>query len=359
MSTFLGTVSWALFPEKPLRPKEDAPRLTWAVLWSNARGARSLWAENSAASGMNCRCSRAAHSVRKPDFIQVFPLARRLLTDVSALTAACRDLWSCRMLFALGAVSSALDALQSLTSSKTSSAQQTGLTQGATNPFSIDSGSSTSSGATSSVKSGNRPHIAPETMSALISAQSQSSTSSSPATGSASSSSTSTTMSRQDALKDLFSKIDADGDGKITKSEFENALGAGGTNLAQADDVFSKLDANSNGSVSLDEMSKALKGGHRGHHRAQSGGGSGDASGGGSGSSQASSGSTRTPVVNSDGSTSTTIKYADGFKVTMTVPGASSASGAGNSPYNWFEQMMQRQAQASSASSASSTSMSV
>ena len=45
--------------------------------------------------------------------------------------------------------------------------------------------------------------------------------------------------SRSDALKDLFSQIDADGDGKITKSEFENALGAGGTNLAQADDVFS------------------------------------------------------------------------------------------------------------------------
>jgi hypothetical protein len=261
------------------------------------------------------------------------------------------------MLFALGAVSSALDALQSLTSSKSSSTQQTGFTQGATNPFAIDSGSSRSSGATSSVNSGNRPQISPETMSALLAAQSQSSASASTSTSSTSSSSSS--MSRQDALKDLFSQIDADGNGKITKSEFENALGAGGTNLAQADDVFSKLDANSDKSVSLDEMSKALKGGHHVHHHAQSAGGSGDASGGGSGSSQARSGLTRTSVVNSDGSTTTTIKYADGFKVTMTVPGASSASGAGNSPYNWFEQMMQRQAQASSASSASSTSMSV
>ncbi len=72
-----------------------------------------------------------------------------------------------------------------------------------------------------------------------------------------------TSTSREDALKHLFSQIDADGDGKITKSEFEDALGAGGTNLAQADDVFSKLDANSDDSVSLDEMSKALKSGHR------------------------------------------------------------------------------------------------
>jgi hypothetical protein len=61
--------------------------------------------------------------------------------------------------------------------------------------------------------------------------------------------------------------------------------------------------------------------------------------------------------VNSDGSITTTVKYADGFKVTTTVPGASSASGAGNSPYNWFEQMMQGQTGSSSA--ASSLSMSV
>ena len=66
--------------------------------------------------------------------------------------------------------------------------------------------------------------------------------------------------SRSDALQDLFSQIDGDGDGKISKSEFENALGAGGTNLAQADDVFGKLDKNGDGSVSLDEMTSALQG---------------------------------------------------------------------------------------------------
>ena len=68
-----------------------------------------------------------------------------------------------------------------------------------------------------------------------------------------------------DAMKDLFSQIDANGDGKITRSEFEDALGAGRTNLEQADDVFSKLDKDSDGSVSLGEMSSALKGG-KGHH---------------------------------------------------------------------------------------------
>ena len=92
-------------------------------------------------------------------------------------------------------------------------------------------------------------------MSALLAAQSQSIDASAPAP-----------TSRADALKDLFSQLDADGDGKVSKSEFENALGAGGTNLAQADDVFGKLDKNGDGSVSLDELSSALKGSGKGHH---------------------------------------------------------------------------------------------
>ena len=146
-------------------------------------------------------------------------------------------------------------------------------------------------------------------MSALLAAQSQSSTGST----------TSTPTSRSDALKDLFSQIDADGDGKITKSEFENALGAGGTNLAQADDVFSKLDKDGDGTVSLDEMSSALKGGkgHHRHHHAAS-----DASGADGSDSdplmQALQGASSTSVTNSDGSITTSLTYADGSKVTMT-----------------------------------------
>ena len=85
-------------------------------------------------------------------------------------------------------------------------------------------------------------------MSALLDAQSQSST------GSATAS-----KSRSSALKDLFAQIDGDGDGKITKSEFEEALGAGGTNIANADSVFGKLDKDGDGSVSLKELASALK----------------------------------------------------------------------------------------------------
>ncbi|WP_354239098.1 EF-hand domain-containing protein [Bradyrhizobium sp. LA2.1] len=245
--------------------------------------------------------------------------------------------------------------MQSLTKSKSSSStQNTGSSQNAPiNPFAIDSGSSTTSGATSPVNAGKTPQISPETMNALFAAQSQSTDSTGSAASSSSTSSTST--SRDAALKDLFSQIDGDGDGKITKSEFENALGAGGTNLAQADDVFSKMDTNSDGSVSLDEMSKALKSGHHGHAHGASGSGDGSDS-----ASKASGGSTSTTTTAADGSTTTTVTYADGFKMSTTVPGASSASR--NSAYDLFAQLMQRQGgqgQGASATAGSSMSMSV
>ena len=247
------------------------------------------------------------------------------------------------MLFALGAVSSALDAIQSLTNSKSSSStQKTGSSQSApTNPFAIDS-SSTTSNATSPVNAGKTPQISPETMNALFAAQSQSTDSTGSAASSTSSSSTSSTSTSRDAaLKDLFSQIDGDGDGKITKSEFENALGAGGTNLAQADDVFSKMDTNSDGSVSLDEMSKALKSGpSRPCPRCQR-----LRRWIGFRTPMPSGGSTSTTTTAADGSTTTTVTYADGFKMSTTVPGASS-SRSRNSAYDLFAQLMQRQAKA-------------
>lgn len=252
------------------------------------------------------------------------------------------------MLFALGAVSGALDALQLLTSSKTSAPQASGIKQPPSNPFAVDTSGSTAVTAPAPIVSG--PQISPQTMSALITAQGQSAanSTSSPTTSAPSS------LSRQDALKDLFSQIDADGDGKITKSEFESALGAGGTNLARADDVFSKLDANSDGSVDLGEMGKALKGGHHAHRHAE-GASAADGSGDGSAGSDPLTGAKSTSVTNSDGSTTTTLTYADGSKVSMTVPAASGASSAGSSSgrstsatssYNWIEQMIQRDAQA-------------
>ena len=145
------------------------------------------------------------------------------------------------MFFALGAASSAIDALKALTSSKSSSAQSTGLSQDAKSPFDLmSSGSSASVGSSSGSGSGGTgcSQISPETMSALLDAQSQSSAGS-----------TTASKSRSAALKDLFGQIDGDGDGKVSKKEFETALGAGGTNLKQADSVFGKLDKDGDGSV--------------------------------------------------------------------------------------------------------------
>jgi hypothetical protein len=242
------------------------------------------------------------------------------------------------MLLALGAASSAIDALKALTSSKPPSPAN----QDAANLFAFSADASASAGSSSGPGSGGGS-ISPETMSALLAAQSQS--------GSAASA----PMSRSDALKDLFAQIDADGDGKITKSEFENALGAGGTNTAEAEDVFSKLDKDGDASVSLGEMAAALKGG-KGHHRHHH-----VASGSGDGTDadplmQALQGATSTSTTNADGSVTTSLTYADGSKVTMT---SASASGAAASSYNFIEQMIAREAKAISAQTSSSLSVSV
>ncbi len=121
------------------------------------------------------------------------------------------------MLFALGAASSVWDALQSLATTKSSSAQSAGQT--ATNPFDLNGSTAPAGSSAPASGTGSWSPISPETMSALIAAQSQSTS-----TGATSTSATATSSS--DALKDLFSQIDANGDGQISKSEFETALGA-------------------------------------------------------------------------------------------------------------------------------------
>jgi hypothetical protein len=180
-------------------------------------------------------------------------------------------------------------------------------------------------------------------MSALLAAQSQSSA------GSA----TTAPIGRSEALKHLFSHFDTNGDGQISKSEFESALGAGGTNIAQADDVFSKLDKDDSGTVSLDEMWSALRGkGHSHPHHVAAGSSGAD----GSNSDpllQALQGASSTSVTNSDGSTTTSVTYADGTKVTMTSPAATTASSTATSSYNVIERMIAREAKAISSASAS------
>jgi Ca2+-binding EF-hand superfamily protein len=248
------------------------------------------------------------------------------------------------MLHALGAVSSAMDALQSLTSSKASSPHKTGFRQTSTNPFDLASSSVPEGSAPTSV-AGGFSQLSPATMTALLAAQARSGEPG-----------TSAPTSRSVALNHLFSHLDTEPDGNITKAEFEAALGAGGTNVAKADDVFGKLDTNTDGSISLQELASALTGGksHHRHHAGAAADGTSDASQSDSSDRllQALSGASSTSVINSDGSTTTSVTYADGSKVTMNTPAAKTASAA-TSSYNFIEQMIAREAQAiSSAASA-------
>jgi hypothetical protein len=249
------------------------------------------------------------------------------------------------MLFALGAASSAIDVLKALTSSK-SSAQTNSASQNTTGVFDLPS-----SNASASIGSGNGSggggcaSISPETMSALLDAQSQSSGGSGTAL-----------KTRHAALKDLFGQIDGDGDGQISKAEFEEALGAGGTNLKNADSVFGKLDQDGDGSVSLKELASALRP-DKGHHRRPDETGDSDASNSDP-LSQAQQGASTTTVTNSDGSVTTSLTYADGSKVTMTSPASGSSSSSATSSYNFIEQMIQREAKAISSAATASVSMS-
>ena len=54
-------------------------------------------------------------------------------------------------------------------------------------------------------------------------------------------------------LQSLFGKFDADGNGQISQSEFENAIGPD-ADQAKVDALFSKIDGNGDGSISQDEM---------------------------------------------------------------------------------------------------------
>ena len=160
------------------------------------------------------------------------------------------------MFFALGAASSAIDALKALTSSKSSSAQSTGVSQNAKSPFDLSSSNSSASVGSGWLR------IRRRRFADIAADHERAARCTEPVLGRIGDDGIQEPLR---ALKDLFAQIDGDGDGKITKSEFEDALGAGGTNLAQADSVFGKLDKDGDGSVSLKELASALKGG-KGHH---------------------------------------------------------------------------------------------
>jgi hypothetical protein len=155
----------------------------------------------------------------------------------------------------------------------------------------------------------------------------------------------------------LFSKLDTDGDGQISKSEFENALAGAGVDTSSADALFAKLDANGDGSISQSELTQARRAGDHHHHHMHGGGAQGSGSSGQNGadallSGTDASGATTQTTTNGDGSSTTTISYADGSTVEMTTPaapanGSGTASAGGNSQNsaNLIERLIQMQAQ--------------
>ncbi len=234
------------------------------------------------------------------------------------------------MLGVAALATSAMDLLQSLTAKKsTSSSSSKSATGVQSEPFLASLRTTDGSSASTTATKGTLfTNLSATTMSTLLDAQSQTQVSANSKT-------------RSDALKSLFNQLDGDGNGSISKAEFEDKLGAGGTNVANAYKVFAKLDKDGDGSVSIDELGKALKGAGKAQH----GGGGGDSD---------TAGATTSTTVNADGSTTTSISYADGSKVTSTsaVP-ASSTAAAARTSYNAIEQMIAKQAQQSSTAASS------
>jgi len=161
----------------------------------------------------------------------------------------------------------------------------------------------------------------------------------------------------------LFSQLDADGNGQVSQSEFENVFGSD-ADKSKVDGLFNALDGNGDGSVSLDELTSAAQASqahHHGHHHhagADQGVGQTIDALLTSGTQGASVDST----TNADGSSTTTISYTDGSKVALTTPAGSGDSGSdsmsgsggsnsGNANYaSLLEQLIRLQAQVLSAS---------
>ena len=196
----------------------------------------------------------------------------------------------------------------------------------------------------SSAGSCGAPQFSPDVMKALLSIQSNQAGGSS-------------------KLEQLFGKFDTDGDGKISQSEFENAIGPD-ADKAKVDELFAKIDGNGDGAIGEDELKAALQkahgGGHHHHHGAGGAGQAGDPLQALLSSASA-DGATSQSATNADGSSTTTITYADGTKVEMTTPASASATSAPtadpNAPNfaNLLKQLISLQAQLA----APTTSMSV
>lgn len=240
---------------------------------------------------------------------------------------------------AAGAAASAVDFLSSLVQKKPSTTKTSSTQSNSSSPFDVIGLGQTSGSAQILSSSAARTSgtLSPATFNALLASQDPSKPS--------------------DALKDLFSQIDGNSDGKITKSEFEDKLGAGGTNVAAADNVFNKTDTDGDGSVTIEEMASALKGKAGGAHHAHGGGG-GKGGGGADALMQALQAANTTSVTNSDGSITTTMTYADGTTITMSQAApANNTPGNAASTYNLVDKMTQYRTDSLSAAAKQSLSI--
>ena len=161
------------------------------------------------------------------------------------------------------------------------------------------------------------PQFSPDVMQTLLSVQGDQSAAAAPETP-------------------LFAKFDADGDGQISQSEFENAIGPG-ADQSQVDALFNKLDTDGDGSISQDEMHSALQKAHGGHHHHHHAAQATDQQQQSNPlesllSSASADGTTSQSATNADGSTTTTLTYADGSKVEMTTPAAQTDAGTDTGP---------------------------
>ena len=262
------------------------------------------------------------------------------------------------MFFLAGAAASnALDLISALQQTLTGKNASAPSTPANSQSFDVSANGANGSATTGNTSTTTTSPLAPDTMSALLTVQGNGQT-----------------LVNGDAFsQQLFSMLDANGDGSISQSEFDSIFSKNG-DTSKADAIFAQLDANHDGNVSPDELTNALSGQgqggqdggqvhHRRHHHHGLGGLGGASSSGGSGdsndpfstngSNDPFTGDQSQTVTNSDGSSTTTITYSDGSQVTMTLPAANgSASSPSAQAHNFIERMIQRQAQMMAAQSA-------
>lgn len=242
-------------------------------------------------------------------------------------------------MLAAGAAAGAMNAIASLKDlfAPSSSPSQTGMTPA--DPFSVATGAN---GSTATPPTGAGWNcMTAETMSTMISLQSQSTDGTAPPRGG--------------RAAEYFGMLDTNADGSVSKDELQAALTPSG-NADKTDALFTKLDANNDGSVSQDELKQALRASrHHGHHHVDAS----EASGADGSPDQSGplANATSKSVTNSDGSTTTTISYADGSSVSMTQPAAAATDTNTNANTNTFasnllERLIQRQAQMLAATTA-------